>query len=261
MKRPLCNLPKIVGPVVLGSGLTIVVILGSCTEDGVFLIPRLSDANASTLPDGGTESRDMSHVAFVFGNFPKGIVAVIATDLMDQGAPLEANMNSLEGELVVAVGLPYGNLSRIYFRFLNRFGETVAEYKAQVNVDRHLMTFLNQAMGQDDQFPYQELPPEGKLTVGEATEVQLMDGHRLWVGDRFLTMRGTAYLANSGAGASSVGIKPTSPSSASLWAPIDEEATQIPAGHPVVLESGSTLIIGVATETQGSTLNLKVSPL
>jgi hypothetical protein len=196
-------------------------------------------------------------VAFVFRSFPEGIVAVIATDLKNQGAPLEANMNSFEGELIVAVGLPYGDLSRIGLRFLDRFGETAAQYKAQVNVDRHLMTFHNQTMGQDDQFPYQELPPEGKLTVGEATEIQLMDGYRLWVGDRFLTLRGTAYLAN-GTKPSNVGISATG--SSALWTPLDEEATQIPTGQPVVIEGGANLILGVATQTSGSTVNLKVTP-
>ena len=227
-----------------------------CDSDGVLQIPRLpevGEAQAASFDSGVTTSIPQSHVAFVFREGIQDIVEVLATfHIQGVEEPLSAKMHVVGDELVVAMTVPLGKAFRPHFRFLSRSGETVAEYRAMVNPDRHLITFNDQPFGTDEQFPYHALPSEVELEVDGAVHLSLEDEYRLWVGDRFLNLRGVVYLPNSQLSPLGVMTSADPESSTFLWTPVEGEAIPLEQGQQVLLEGGSTLTVGVSRSESGS---------
>jgi hypothetical protein len=168
------------------AGIATVMVLCCDNDSGWRAISKTVNetAYASTF-DGGAPD-DLSVVSFVFDDTEDITgMASSAHEGVSEVKIENASLYRKSGVMVVEVRAKKNEVFRPHFYFLNRKGEVIEEYRANLFVDRSLITYPDQSFGNDEQFPYHNQPEEIQAEVGDKLQIPLETENRLWVNGQF----------------------------------------------------------------------------
>jgi len=206
-----------------------------CCDDWRQVADAINPPASASAMDGGEQApADLSSLAFVFDDIDE-IASMTASVHIDADEEILEGFRLYKtgGVMVVEVQAEMNRNFRPHFYFLNRKDEVVEEYRANVFVNRSLITYHSQTFGVDEQFPYHAQPEEIQANVGETT-FTLEHKSRLWVEGQFLDMWQVVHL------------------------PADSQAS---ASNCTLTEIGQPSTVGIISDgTSGETVSLEVLP-